>query len=122
VLVVDDSEDIRTLVQTALVTSGFIVHQAASGVEALTATARLLPDCVVLDVDMPDMSGLEALRHLRKDAGPDVALVMLTGSVGFQAKAEAFALGADDYIVKPISPRDLVARIERVLRSSHREA
>jgi CheY-like chemotaxis protein len=71
---------------------------------------------------MPDMSGLEALRHLRQDAGPDIPVVMLTGSAGFQARAEAFALGADAYMVKPVPPRELVSRIERLLRSPRRQA
>jgi EAL domain-containing protein (putative c-di-GMP-specific phosphodiesterase class I)/CheY-like chemotaxis protein len=116
-LVVDDTEDVRTLVSTALATNGFAVHEAGNGVEALSAAAALKPDCVVLDVDMPQMSGIEVLRRLRQDLGPSVAILILTGSASFEAKADAYALGADDYILKPIGPRELVERVLRVLRS-----
>jgi DNA-binding response OmpR family regulator len=68
------------------------------------------------------MSGIEMLRRLRQDTGPSVAVVVLTGSAGFRPKAEAYALGADDYIVKPIAPRELAERILRVLRSRGPEA
>jgi EAL domain-containing protein (putative c-di-GMP-specific phosphodiesterase class I) len=116
VVVVDDSPDMRVLVRTALMTTGFAVHEAASGADALTAVSNLNPDCVVLDVDMPGMSGIEVLRRVRQETGPGVAVVILTGSQGFEEKAEAYALGADDYIVKPIAPRELVERVLRVLR------
>ena len=122
VLVVDDSEDMRVLVRTALTTSGFAVHEAANAADGLTAISEVNPDCVVLDVDMPGTSGIEMLRQLRQGAGPTVAVVVLTGSAGFEPKAEAYALGADDYIVKPIAPRELVERILRVLRSRRGDA
>jgi EAL domain-containing protein (putative c-di-GMP-specific phosphodiesterase class I)/CheY-like chemotaxis protein len=117
VLVVDDSADMRVLTHTALATGGFAVREAENAVEGLAALKHLHPDCVVLDVDMPGMSGIDMLRHLRQDAGPGIAVIILTGSATFEAKAEAYALGADDYILKPISPRELVARVERVLHS-----
>jgi DNA-binding response OmpR family regulator len=122
ILVVDDSEDMRVLARTALTTSGFAVHEAANAADGLTAVSDVSPDCVVLDVDMPGTSGIEMLRRLRQDTGPSVAVVVLTGSAGFEPKAEAYALGADDYIVKPIAPRELAERILRVLRSRGREA
>jgi EAL domain-containing protein (putative c-di-GMP-specific phosphodiesterase class I)/CheY-like chemotaxis protein len=116
-LVADDSADVRFLVRTALTTRGFAVHEATNGVEALTAAKALNPACVVLDVDMPGLSGIEVLRRVRQETGPGIAVVILTGSAGFEAKAQAYALGADDYIVKPIAPRELVDRVERVLRT-----
>jgi DNA-binding response OmpR family regulator len=77
----------------------------------------LHPDCVVVDVDMPGMSGIDLLRLLRQGEGPGLAVVILTGSATFEDKAEAYALGADDYILKPIAPRELVERVIRVLHS-----
>jgi EAL domain-containing protein (putative c-di-GMP-specific phosphodiesterase class I)/CheY-like chemotaxis protein len=116
VLVADDSHDARFLVRTALATSGFAVHEAQNGIEALTMAKGVKPDCVVLDVEMPGMSGIEVLRHLRQDMDLDVAVVILSGRTGAGIRAEAYALGTDDYVVKPIAPRELVERVVRVLR------
>jgi diguanylate cyclase (GGDEF)-like protein len=119
VLVVDDSDDARQLARLSLTTAGFEVHEARSGTEAL-GTARLIhPECVVLDITMPDMSGIEVCTAIRSDkelAG--CKIVMLTNAGEGAHKVEAFASGADDYIVKPASPRDLVARVHAVLRAT----
>ena len=115
VLVVDDSDDVRQVVAAALSHQGFRVFEASRGVDALVCARQLSPDCVVLDVDMPGMKGLDVLRHLRHDAGPTVAVVILTGSGSFRSEAEAFALGADDYITKPARPRDLAHRVRSAI-------
>jgi len=115
VLVVDDSDEVRPISAAALASEGFRVFEASRGVDALLSASRLAPACVVLDVDMPGMSGLDVLRHLRHDSGPRIAVVILTGTTRFQAEAEAYALGADDYITKPVRPRDLASRVRAAI-------
>ena len=117
VLVADDATDVRQLARMSLTSAGFTVAEAADGVSALAAARRLLPDCVVLDVRMPDMTGIEVCRALRSDqrtAG--CTIVILTSRADAADKAEAFSAGADDYIVKPFAPRDLVARVRTAVR------
>jgi len=112
VLVVDDVADVRMLLTMSLSAAGFTVEEASTGAAALKAARRLVPTCVLLDVGMPDMSGIEVCRALRDDpATADCTIVMLTTNADATDKAEAFLVGADDYIVKPFTPRDLVARI-----------
>jgi CheY-like chemotaxis protein len=117
VLIVDDSPSVRQLAALSLAAVGFDVHEAHDGSTALRMAADLVPDCILLDVNMPDMSGLEACRSLR--AAPATAgctILMLTGDDAAAAKVEAFSAGADDYIVKPFSPRDLAGRVNAALR------
>jgi two-component system KDP operon response regulator KdpE len=114
--VVDDNDDVRFLVRSALSASGLAVHEASSGMQALRLVTAVRPDAVMLDVDMPGMSGLEVIGRLRDSGLSDVAIVMLTGHTAAKTRARAYALGADDFIVKPIAPRELVERVARVLR------
>jgi diguanylate cyclase (GGDEF)-like protein len=117
VLIVDDTADIRMLAMMSLTAAGFDVEEAANGAAALALARRLTPDCVLLDVGMPDMNGIEVCRALR--AHPATAactIVMLTTHANSTDKAEAFLVGADDYIVKPFAPRDLVARVRAAVR------
>ncbi|MBV9412382.1 MAG: EAL domain-containing protein [Acidimicrobiia bacterium] len=116
VLVVDDNSDIRFLVRTALSAGGLRVHEAASGADALGLVSSLRPDSVVVDMDMPGMSGLEIIDRLRANGDSTVAILMLTGHASPVVRARAYALGADDFVVKPIAPRELVDRVFRVLR------
>jgi EAL domain-containing protein (putative c-di-GMP-specific phosphodiesterase class I)/CheY-like chemotaxis protein len=116
VLVVDDSDDVRLLLRTALTASGFRVYEASNGRQALELAASERPDCVLLDLEMPGMSGLEVVGRLRSGGESDLAILMLTASATPTARARAYALGADDFIVKPIGPRELVERVHRVLR------
>jgi DNA-binding response OmpR family regulator len=114
VLVVDDEERIRSLVGSYLRAEGFEVDEAATGEEALTKIRTRQPDLVILDVRLPGVDGFEALRELRRDS--EVYVIMLTARTEEADKLVGLAVGADDYVTKPFSPRELVARVKAVLR------
>ena len=114
VLVVEDERKIRGLVRPYLEHAGFAVIEAANGQDALEAANRTHPDAVVLDLMLPDITGEEVARSLRSIS--DVAIVMLTAKASEDDRIAGLKLGADDYVVKPFSPRELVARVEAVLR------
>ncbi len=114
ILVVDDERKIRELVRTYLEQAGYAVLLADSGQGALEAATRARPDLVVLDLMLPDLTGEEVVRSLRSNV--DVPIVMLTAKAGEDDRVAGLRLGADDYLVKPFSPRELVARVEAVLR------
>lgn len=117
VLVVDDSPEVRQLAQMTLAAAGFEVDEASDGAQGLKAAQDLLPDCVILDVSMPGMSGMEVCRALRSDSSTaGCTIVMLTSYAEAADKVEAFSCGADDYMVKPFSPRDLVSRLRAAMR------
>jgi two-component system phosphate regulon response regulator PhoB len=117
VLVVDDVEDVRELARSSLVAVGMSVAEASSGEDALRVTRRFAPDCVVLDINLPGISGLEVCRIIRADRrNAHVAILMLTGDSEAAGKATAFSLNADDYMVKPFRPRDLVTRVNDAIR------
>ena len=117
VVVVDDAADIRQLARVSLAAAGFAVHEASRGDEGLELTRRVMPDCVILDVHMPGTSGLEVCRALRADPlTSGMTIVMLTADALASDKVEAFAMDADDYIVKPFAPRDLVSRVTSAMR------
>ena len=117
VLVADDAADVRQLARMSLTAAGFTVDEAADGATAIALARLRLPDCVVLDIRMPDMTGIEVCKALRSD--PTTAactIVMLTSRADAADKAEAFSAGADEYIVKPFAPRDLTSRVRTALR------
>ncbi len=114
VLVVDDEHKIRDVVRTYLEHDGYAVFVAATGEEALESAQRLEPDLVVLDLMLPDLPGEEVARSLR--AISDVPIIMLTAKASEDDRVSGLHLGADDYLAKPFSPRELVARVEAVLR------
>jgi DNA-binding response OmpR family regulator len=114
VLVVDDEPAIRDIVRRYLTAEGFEVAEAATGGEALDRAGELEPDLVVLDVLMPGIDGLEVLRRLR--ATSEVYVILLTAKAEEVDKLVGLAIGADDYLTKPFSPRELVARVRAVLR------
>ncbi len=114
VLVVDDEPKITRLAQDYLARNGFRVLTAADGPSALHLFRRERPDFVVLDLNLPGMDGLDVARTLRKES--DVPLIMLTARVDEADRLIGLELGADDYITKPFSPRELVARVRAVLR------
>ena len=119
ILVVDDAHDVRQLARASLTAAGFEVWEAVSGEEALSIAREVLPDCVILDVNLPGISGLEVCRILRQDTeAQQPTIVMLTADAGAAEKVQAFALKADDYMVKPFSPRDLVSRVTAAMRRS----
>ena len=117
VLVVDDAEDVRQLARSSLAAVGMEVQEAPNGEDAITMTRHFRPDCVVLDVNLPGISGFDVCRMLRDDPlNRAVTIVILTGSAEPAEKVMAFSLKADDYMVKPFSPRDLVSRVNAAMR------
>ena len=116
VLVVDDAADVRQLANVSLATSGFEVLEAVSGEEGLQEARRSRPACIVLDVTMPGMNGFDACRALRSDPLTlSAAIVMLTSRADAGDKVEAFSAGADEYMVKPFAPRELVSRVRQAI-------
>jgi two-component system KDP operon response regulator KdpE len=114
ILIVDDEPQIRRVMRTTLVSQGYEVHDARSGEEALQAVRERRFDLILLDVNMPGLGGLEACREIR--AGSDAAIVMLTVRNAEADKVAALDAGADDYVTKPFSMPELLARIRAALR------
>src|SRR5689334_16512037 len=120
VLVVDDEAKIAQLARDYLERAGFAVLVAGDGRSALQAIRARRPDLVVLDLGLPEVDGLEVTRTVRESSG--VPIVMLTARDDELDKLLGLELGADDYITKPFSPRELVARVRAVLRRTERAA
>jgi len=119
VLVIDDESSIREMIRFALGKSGMSVRCAADARDALAKINETSPDILLLDWMMPNMSGVELTRRLRKDPlTSEIPIIMLTARVADDDKVVGLNSGADDYIVKPFSPRELIARINAVLRRS----
>jgi phosphate regulon transcriptional regulator PhoB len=117
VLVVEDEPDIRDLIVHHLTRDGFACRTARTGAEALRDVRAAAPDLVVLDLMLPEVDGLEVCRRLRGDpAAAAVPIIMLTAKSHEVDRVVGLELGADDYIAKPFSPKELVARVRAVLR------
>jgi DNA-binding response OmpR family regulator len=114
ILIVDDETELRSMLRQYLTREGFDVAEAISGKEALDMVQRRQPDLILLDVGLPDIDGFEVLRTLR--ATSDTPVIMLTARDDEIDRVVGLSVGADDYVVKPFSPRELVARIQAVLR------
>jgi two-component system, OmpR family, response regulator RegX3 len=114
VLVVDDEPSVQEVARAYLEREGFIVDSATDGASALELIERKPPQLIVLDLMLPDVSGEQIAARVR--ARSDVPILMLTAKVSEQQRLAGFALGADDYLVKPFSPRELVARAKAILR------
>jgi two-component system KDP operon response regulator KdpE len=114
ILVVDDEPRMRKFMRMNLELEGFRVAEAANGLQALERTREDLPDLVVLDLMMPEMDGFEALEHIRETSS--VPVIILTVRADEEDKVRGLELGADDYVTKPFSPRELMSRIRAVLR------
>jgi DNA-binding response OmpR family regulator len=114
ILVVDDEPKIADLARDYLEHAGFTVRTAADGEAALTAVRRDRPDLVVLDLGLPGLDGLDVTRAIRRDS--NLPVIMLTARDDELDKLLGLELGADDYLTKPFSPRELVARVRAVLR------
>lgn len=114
ILVVDDEPKIVKLARDYLEKGGFRVVSAGDGGTAVAIARRDKPDLIVLDLNLPGMDGLDVCRTIRRDS--DVPIIMLTARVEETDRLIGLELGADDYIVKPFSPRELVARVRAVLR------
>ena len=119
VLIVEDDPDAVRLVELYLQRDGHKVLTALDGAEGLRLAREAKPDLVVLDLMLPGMNGFEVCRALREES--DVAVVMLTARVEEQDRLAGLDLGADDYVTKPFSPRELAARVRAVLRRTARE-
>ncbi len=116
ILVVEDEAAIQNVVRTYLESAGFQVHTVDRGDEALDAARLVNPDLVVLDLMLPGMDGMEVTARLREES--DVYILMLTARSEEADRVSGLRIGADDYLTKPFSPRELVARIEAILRRS----
>jgi phosphate regulon transcriptional regulator PhoB len=117
VLVVEDEPDIRRLVVLHLESDGFRCRTAANGLDALREAKANVPDLVVLDLMLPGLDGLEVCRRLRGDASTaGVPIIMLTAKSDEVDRVVGLEVGADDYVAKPFSPKELVARVRAVLR------
>jgi DNA-binding response OmpR family regulator len=114
VLVVDDEPTVREVVATYLTSDGFVVSAVGDGGEVLDEMASFRPDVVVLDVMLPSLNGVDLLRSIRSTS--TVPIIMLTARVEESDRVLGLELGADDYVTKPFSPRELVARVRSVLR------
>lgn len=121
VLVVEDEADIAALIAYHLTKSGYRVETASTGREGIQALNRDVPDLIVLDVMLPGLSGLDVLRTLRNDtATQEIPVLVLTARRDPDDRILGLQLGADDYLTKPFSPKELVLRVEAILRRSRR--
>lgn len=116
ILIVDDDPRLRDLVRLALDRAGFLVITAADGQSALIHVVREVPDLVVLDIGLPEVDGLEVCRRIRQRS--DVPVLFLTARDDEIDRILGLELGADDYVTKPFSPRELVARVRAILKRS----
>ncbi len=114
VLILDDEAQIRRALRTALVASGFVVREARSGEETLELIREEMPDLMIVDINLPGMSGFEVCREIRESC--DVPIIMLSVRNNERDKVRALDSGADDYVVKPFGIQELLARIRANLR------
>ncbi len=119
-MLVDDEDNLRSMLEAALRHSGFDVHPVATGRAALEAVDEHQPDLVVLDVMLPDLDGFEVCRRIRTN-GNKTPVLFLTAKDGTEDKIRGLTMGGDDYLVKPFSLEELVARITAVLRRTGAE-
>jgi OmpR family response regulator RpaB len=114
ILVVDDESSIRRILETRLSMIGYTVITAADGEEALAVYKKELPSLIILDIMMPKLDGYGVCQEIRKDS--DIPIIMLTALSDVADRITGLELGADDYVVKPFSPKELEARIKAILR------
>ena len=119
ILVAEDEPQIAQIARDYLEHAGFQVVVAADGGRALDLARRQLPDLVVLDLGLPTLDGIEVAAALRREG--DVPIIMLTARVDESDRLRGLEVGADDYVTKPFSPRELVARVRAVLRRAHHD-
>jgi len=120
ILVVDDKLELRTLLKSYLTQEGFDVVAAGDGQEALYVARHEKPNLIILDLMMPNMGGYEFMRAYNREA--DTPVVILTAKIEENDKVLGLELGADDYVTKPFSPRELTARVRAVLRRAEKQA
>ena len=114
ILVIDDEEKILSLVSSYLEKEGYQIHTALDGISGLEKTREIKPDIIVLDIMLPGLDGLEVLARLRRES--NVYVILLTAKTEETDKIVGLSVGADDYVTKPFSPRELTARVRAVLR------
>ncbi|NMA68080.1 MAG: response regulator transcription factor [Desulfitobacterium sp.] len=114
IFVIDDEVNLLEVIKDYLQKEGFEVFTSVNGEEALRLFPLLQPDFIILDLMLPDLSGEEICRQIRKQS--DVPILMLTAKSSEEDRIQGLALGADDYLVKPFSPRELVMRVKAILR------
>ncbi|MFS0557521.1 response regulator transcription factor [Brevibacillus sp. 179-C9.3 HS] len=119
ILVVEDDVKIRNLIVLYLEKEGYEVYEASDGEEALEAFRKYDPCLVILDLMLPKVSGEEVCKSIRADLKEDIPIIMLTAKVEEQSRIEGLKSGADDYVTKPFSPGELVARVESILRRTN---
>ncbi len=122
ILVVDDEEDILNLLSYNLEKAGFLVVTAEDGPEALELAVKEVPDLILLDIMLPNMEGTEVLKRLKADASTEgTPVIMLTAKGEEIDRIVGFELGADDYITKPFSPRELILRVRAIFKRTRDE-
>ncbi len=120
ILAVDDERNITTILKAYLEREGYEVITAHTGQEALQLAQNEAPDLIILDLMLPGLSGEEVMKQLRRD-GSGVPVIMLTAKTNLEDKLYGLSIGADDYIVKPFSSQEVVARVKTILRRSEPE-
>jgi DNA-binding response OmpR family regulator len=116
ILIIDDERELRTMLSSYLQAEGFETLEAANGQQGLESAKKTEPDLVILDVGLPGIDGFEVLRRLRQRS--DVPVIMLTARAEEMDRVVGLTVGADDYVTKPFSPREISARITAILRRS----
>jgi DNA-binding response OmpR family regulator len=117
ILVIDDEADAVDLIEFNLKEAGYQVASAADGAEALAKARAILPDLIILDVMLPEVDGLEVCKLLRRDPSTaEIPIIMLTAKAAEVDRVIGLELGADDYVTKPFSPRELVLRVRKMLQ------
>nr|WP_263324943.1 response regulator transcription factor [Neobacillus sp. Marseille-Q6967] len=114
ILIVDDERRIIEVLEAYLEREGYEIHSADNGIDALKKAKNIQPDLVILDLMLPDISGEEVCRLVRKES--DVPILMLTAKSAEDDRINGIVLGADDYLTKPFSPREVVVRVQAILR------
>jgi DNA-binding response OmpR family regulator len=118
ILVVEDDEDLVELLRFSLKNAGFAIGTAGDGVEALKKARTVSPDLILLDLMLPELDGFAVCEILRQDpATASVPILMLTAMSGELARVAGLEAGANDYMTKPFSPRQLIARVQTLLKS-----
>jgi DNA-binding response OmpR family regulator len=118
VLLIDDEKEMRLLISMCIKNEDMIIDEAASGQDALKKLAEVAFDLIILDIMMPSMDGFEVLKQIRNELEMDTPVILLTALGETEQIVKGLQLGADDYVMKPFEPRELVARIESVVRRS----
>ena len=119
ILIVEDDADISGLLVKIMEGAGYQVRQAFSGTEALFCMERELPDCVLLDLMLPGMTGEEVLEQIRQEQKKEMPVLILSAKVSVQDKVKLLRLGADDYITKPFNIKEVILRINNLLKRAY---